>query len=287
MWNMAAKGECNMKDNRGVTLVELLVAFVVGSLVLVALGYLLMTGLRLSGRNNAHVEVQSEAQTTMNLILDNVMEAGGICMINPAAGSNTQCALLGDLVVEESSGSYDVWFKGNAVVTRINDPDADGEPARKMYLVAFPNDAFPSDSGKTGYAKLISNVTKSEASEAERAGSAAKDALLVVDAYVRNTLSEDARTKWYLARYVTGCRMEVDRADTDYDKETVYYWNGSQEDNYYFKEPVTVKVVLNLEYDYGTGTVERTLEDSATIRNRLEKVYVDKNGTMFEYKRKK
>ena len=276
-----------MKDNRGVTLVELLVAFVVGSLVLVALGYLLMTGLRLSGRNNAHVEVQSEAQTTMNLILDNVMEAGGICMINPATGTNTQCALLGDLIVEESAGSYDVWFKGNAIVTRINDPDVDGNPSRKMYLVAFPNDGFPSDPGKSGYAKLISNAAKSGSSEAEKAGAAAKDALLVVDNYVRNALSEDARTKWYLARYITGCRMEIARADTDYDKETVYYWNGSQEDNYYFKEPVTVKVVLNLEYDYGTGTVERTLEDSATIRNRLEKVYVDKNGTMFEYKREK
>lgn len=275
-----------MKDNRGVTLVELLIAFVVGSLVLVALGYLLMTGLRLSGRNNAHVEVQSEAQTTMNLILDNVMEAGGICMINPASGDDTQCVLLGDLVVEETSGSYDVWFKGNAVVTRIDDPDSNGIPTRKMYLVAFPNDDFPSDSGKAGYAKLISNVTKSEASEAERAGAAAKDALVAVDDYV-NGLDEDARTKWYLARYITGCRMEVDRADTDYEKETIYYWNGSQEDIYYFKEPVTVKVVLDLEYDYGSGIVTRALEDSATIRNRLDKVYLDKDGTMLEYKRKK
>lgn len=276
-----------MIDNRGVTLVELLVAFVVGSLVLVALGYLLMTGLRLSGRNNAHVEVQSEAQTTMNLLLDNVMEAEGICIVNPGAGTSTRCVLLGDLVVEGTAGSYDVWFKGNAVITRISDLDTSGNPSRKMYLVAFPNDDFPSDSGKTGYAKLVSDATKSETSEAERAGAAAKDALLVVDDYVRNTLDEDARTKWYLARYITECRMEVARSDTDYDKETIYYWNGSQEDMYYFKEPITVKIALGLEYDYGSGTVTRTLEDSATIRNRLDKIYLDKNGTMFEYKRKK
>lgn len=275
-----------MRDNRGVTLVELLVAFVVGALVLLALGYLLMTGLRLSGRNSAHVEVQSEAQTTMNLILDNIMEAEGVCMVNPADGTDTQCVLLGDIAVEENSGSYNVWFKGNAVVTRIDDPDSSGNPSRKMYLVAFPNEDMPSDAGKAGYAKLISNVTKTEASEAGRAGAAVKDALLLVDNYV-NGLDEDDRTKWYLARYITGCRMEVERANTDYYKETVYYWNSTQEDVYYFKEPVTVKVTLDLEYDYGSGAVTRTLEDSASVRNRLNQVYLDKNGSMLEYKRRK
>lgn len=274
-----------MRDNRGVTLVELLVAFVVGSLVLLALGYLLLTGLRLSGRNNAHVEVQSEAQTTMNLILDNIMEASGVCIINPSAGTDTQCVLLGDIVVEEDSGSYSVWFKGNAVVTRIDDADSNGNPSRKMYLVAFPNEEMPSDDGKAGYTKLISNVTKSEASEAEREGAAVKDALLLVDDYV-NRLDEDDRTKWYLARYITGCRIEMERADTDYYKETVYYWNSTQEDIYYFNEPVTVKVTLNLEYDYGSGTVPRSLVDSATVRNRLDQVYLEKNGSMIAYKRK-
>lgn len=276
-----------MKDNRGVSLVELLVAFMVGSLVLVALGYLLLTGMKISGRNNAHVEVQSEAQTTMNLILDNIMEAGGICISNPAAGTDTECALLGDLIVEESGGSYNVWFKGNAVVSCINDPDASGNPIRKMYLVGFPNDDYPSDAGKTGYAKLVSGAAKSEPSEAERAGSAAKDALSNVQNYVKNELSEDERTKWYLAQYITGCRIEVERMDTDYNMETTYYWNGSSENIYYFKEPVSVSVTLSLEYNYGSGSISREITDSATVRSRLEKVYVENGSGMMEYKRKK
>ena len=275
-----------MRDNRGVSLVELLVAFMVGSLVLVALGYLLLSGMKLSGRNNAHVEVQSEAQTTMNLILDNIMEAGGICIANPAPGADTECALLGDLVVEESSGSYNVWFKGNAVVTCIDDTDASGNPIRKMYLVGFPNDDHPSDGAKPGYAKLVSGASKSEPSEAERAGAAAKDALDTVQHYVKNELSEEERTKWYLAQYITGCRMEVERMSTDYFMETTYYWNGSTEDIYYFKEPVTVSVSLSLEYDYGSGSVTRELTDSATVRSRLSQVYVaDSGSSMVEYKR--
>ena len=61
-------------NNKGFSLVELLVALAVSSIVLTALGYMIITGLKLYGRNNAHVEVQSEAQTAMNLILDNIME---------------------------------------------------------------------------------------------------------------------------------------------------------------------------------------------------------------------
>ncbi len=275
-----------MRDNRGVSLVELLVAFMVGSLVLVALGYLLLSGMKLSGRNNAHVEVQSEAQTTMNLILDNIMEAGGICIANPAAGADTECVLLGDLVVEENSGSYNVWFKGNAVVTCIDDMDVNGNPIQKMYLVGFPNDDHPSDGAKPGYAKLVSGASKSEPSEAERAGAAAKDALDAVQHYVKNELSEEERTKWYLAQYITGCRIEVERIATDYFMETTYYWNSTTEDIYYFKEPVTVSVSLSLEYDYGSGSVTRELTDSATVRSRLQKVYVADSGSgMVEYKR--
>lgn len=276
-----------MKDNRGLTLVELLVAFAVSAIVLTALGYLLITGLKLYGRNNAHVEVQSEAQTTMNLIIDNIMEAEGICIVNPAAGADTECVLLGDLLVEENGSSYDVYFKGNAIVTDIDSIGENGRPIREMYLLSFPNDDFAQDSGKAGYCKLVSSISASGSSEAERKGSAAKCAWQTVRDYLINELNEEERTKWLLARYITGCRMEVERTDTDFYKETLYYWNGSAEDFYYYKEPVSIKVEIALEYDYGSGKITRTLSDSAAVRSRIDKLYVEKDAAMYEYGRKK
>lgn len=273
-----------MNNNKGFSLVELLVALAVSSLVLVGLGYLIITGLKLYGRNNAHVEVQSEAQTTMNLLIDNIMEAQGVCMMNPASGTNTDCVLLGDLLIEESAGSYHAFFKGNAVVTDIEGIGADGRPLEEMYLVAFPNDDFPEDAGKPGYARLVNNVSKSGDNAG---GEVALEASEKVLNYVRNELSEDDRLKWLLARYVTACRMEVDRIDADYYKETVYYWSGATEEICYYEEPVTINVALSFAYDYGNGSVTRTLSDSAAVRNRLEKVYIGKSGTIYEYNRKK
>ena len=39
--------------------------------------------------------------------------------------------------------------------------------------------------------------------------------------------------------------------------------------------------------DMNVSKLQEIVEDSATIRNRLDKVYLEKNGTMLEYKRKK
>lgn len=278
-----------MKDNRGLSLVELLVAFAVGSIVIAALGYLIILGLRMSGRNNAHAEVQNEAQTTMNLILDSIMESQGICVVNPAPGSDTECVLLGDLMIEEDGSSYDAYFRGNAIVTDIDTIGADGNPIRRMYLVSFPNDNFGPDASKPGYAKLLDNVSKSAASLAEERGAVALDAWTAVRDYTLG-LSEADRTIWLLARCITGCRIEVERfggTDSDYYTETEHYFNGSSETYYYYEAPVTLRVTLDLEYDYGSGQVTRNLEDSAAIRSRLDQVYVGTGGTVCEYRMKK
>lgn len=278
-----------MRDNRGLSLVELLVALAVGSIVITALGFLLIMGLRMYGRNAAHTEVQNEAQTTMNLIIDTIMESQGICIVNPATGVDTECVLLGDLLVEESGSSYDVYFRGNAIVTDINNIGADGEAIRRMYLVSFPNDDYGSDAAMPGYAKLLNNVSKSAASEAEEKGAVALDAWALVRDYTLG-LGEDDKTIWLLARYITGCQIEVDRyegADSDYYVETEYYWNGSSESHYYYEDPITLNITIDLEYDYGSGQVTRTLEDSAAVRSRLDKVYVGKGAVMYEYGLKK
>lgn len=270
------------ENNKGFSLVELLVALAVSSIVLTALGYMIITGLKLYGRNNAHVEVQSEAQTAMNLILDNIMESKGVCIVNPPSGNSTDCVLLGDLIIEENMGNYDVYFAGNAIVTDLDEVGDDGCPIKEMYLVSFPNTDYPDSTEHSGYAKLISGCALGEKEEGEAANQARTETLN----YVRNVDVKN-RTKWLLARYITGCRIEVDDIDQNYYEETDYYENGETEVNYYYKEPVKIDVEISLEYDYGSGKISKTLSDSAVIRNRMDRVYVGQNGSANEYKRKK
>lgn len=280
-----------MNDNRGLSLIELLIAFAISAVVLAGVGYLIMTGLKMSGRNNAHVEVQNEAQTTMNLIIDNIMETQGVCVPFTEVDKNTECVLLGDLVIEEAGTGYSVYFKGNAVVSDIDSVDAEGKPLREMYLVSFPNNDFTEDSGKPGYCKLINNVSKRGANEAERKGAVAGDALEKVRHYVKEELKPEDRIKWLLARYITGFRVDVERIDSDYYEETVQYMNGEEEVFYYYADPITLNVAIELEYDYQSGQVQRTLEDSAAVRSRLNEVYVEKKNAadikFYEFEREK
>lgn len=270
------------KDNKGFSLVELLVALAVSSIVLTALGYMIITGLKLYGRNNAHVEVQSEAQTAMNLILDNIMEARGICIVNPATGDNTDCILLGDIIVEDNMGNYDVYFAGNAIIADLDSLGGNGQPIKEMYLVSFPNTDYSDSTEHSGYAKLVSGFSPGEG----KMGEAVNQARIEVRDYVKNT-DIKSRTKWLLAHYITGCRIEADGIDRNYYEETVYYENGGAEVNYYYKEPVKIDVKISLEYDYGSGKITKALSDSAVIRNRIDNVYVGQNGSANEYKRKK
>ena len=109
-------------DNRGLSLVELLVAFAVSAIVLSGLAYLMINVLNIFGRTNVNVELQNESQTAMNLVIDNIMDAGGLCMIEtdhvpvPGDTGNTPaCVLLGKLTI--SDADYEsVSFVGDAVI---------------------------------------------------------------------------------------------------------------------------------------------------------------------------
>lgn len=283
-----------MRDDRGVSLVELLVAFAVSAIVITMLGGLLFFGLRLYGRNTAHTEVLNEAQTTMNLIVDTIMESQGICM-HSVSGIDIECVLLGDLQIKETGSGYDVFFKGKAIVTDIHRIGTDGKSVRRMYLVSFPNNDFRANAN--GYAKLLTGEATGGALDAEKRGTIAAEALNMVQTYTLN-LSEEEKTMWLLARYITGCSMKVDHyvgtdseyasdSDSAYYKETKSYKNGANESFYYYEEPVTVNISIALEYDYGSGRVTRNLENRATIRSRVDAVYIGDGTKMYEYVLKK
>lgn len=267
----------DMKNNKGFSLVELLLAFAISAIMLTGLTYLIFTVLGVSGRSNANIMVQNEAQTTLNLMVDQIMEAQGVCMKVPSAGSDTECILLGDLLIKEGVTGNTAYFRGMALVTEIEDEQ--GKPVKEAYLVEIPNDIMTAEAveGKN-YAKLaVSTVSREDA------------AALALSKVYDNVigLTGDERTKWLLAQHITQCRIELKR-DSDLYMETVYYDNGSTDSTYYFKEPFIVHITLSFEYDYGKGIIDRTIEDEVAVRSRIKNVFVDKGdgNDMVEYKRK-
>lgn len=266
-----------MEKNKGFSLVELLLAFAISSIILAGLSYVIFVVLGASGRSNANIIVQSEAQTTLNLIVDQVMEAQGICMEVPAAGSDTKCMLFGDLRIEPAGAAHEAYFNGMALVTQIE--DASGNPVKEAYLVEFPNDIL-SDT------KVFDDktYTKLATSTVSREDAAARSLSKVYEEVTK--LTGDAKKAWLLAQHLTECQIELKR-DSDLYMETVYYENAPSENTYYFTEPFTVHITLSFEYDYGRGVVDRTLEDDAAVRGRIKKtIFVNKGSGMIEYKRK-
>lgn len=278
-----------MKDNRGVTLVEMLVAFAVSAIVLTAVAAIIFSALKMFGRTNANVEIQSEAQTAMNLLTDNIMDASGICIQAPAVGTSTDCVLLDELVIKEAGGSFQASFGGSALVTDIDTLDAGGRPIREIYLVDFPNADYPVSytdaEGKT-YCELAAGAASPE--------TVAQAALAEVHNYIL-AMDRADRTMWLLSRHVTLCRIEPARtepAQTDFPEETVHYGDGSSEIIYYFREPLIFRVSLAYESSYGSRNAVGNLEDEVSVRSRMKTVFVNTGvdlGSgigMREYRRK-
>ena len=244
------------RDNRGTTLAELLVALAVSAVILTGITYMLVTSLRVSGKNNAGVEVQSEIQTTLNLIMDQIMEAEGICMrISP--GGDTKCILFGDTVVKKAGSNYTMHYKGKAFVA---DTGAGG--SGELYLAEFPNEAFPADG--EGYCEL--------GNASSELGCVQKSLDETVTYLASLTAKE--RLRWLLGRNVVSCQI---LPESVYGEKTVKV-NGVEQIRPLFEEPFTLTVKLKVESEYGDGTVEREVSDLASVRSRMEKVYLTKPG---------
>ena len=243
-------------DDRGLTLVELLLTFAISAIVLSGLAYMLVTSLKLSQRNTANVDVQSEVQTAMNLIIDHTMEAEGICLKIPAAGVNTDCVLLGETNIRKVGSEYVFYYKGNAIVADIT--SGSGE----LYLIEFPNETFPAEAD--GYCK-IENAMNELASVSE--------SIEKIKAYITN-LQKDKKVKWLMAQNITGFTITP---CSWYGEETIVD-NGVDVIKNLFTEPFTLKITLSAESDYGFGKTSRALNDKAAVRSRLHKIYVTKPG---------
>ncbi len=277
------------KDNKGFSLVELLVAIAVSSIVISGLSYIIFTTLKLYNNNNANAEIQNESQTVLNLVTDSIMEAQGICMKLPKSGEDTDCILLGDLVVVEDishSGQYAVLYYGAAIVfMKAEEDDGSGEvvPVREMYLVDVQDLGFDllvdEDSEYDQYCQLIDNCDSEE--------DAAAQSLEKVKEEVYE-MSAEEKLPWLMGRFVTGCIITPSEGMDALPMATVLHVNADPEDKYYFVEPYTLHIRLQFEYrQENSRAVTRVIEDDIAVRSRLKEIYVeDETRGMMKYSRR-
>lgn len=250
-------------DNRGLSLVELLVAFAVSAIVLSGLAYLMINVLNIFGRTNVNVELQNESQTAMNLVIDNIMDAGGLCMIEtdhvpvPGDTGNTPvCVLLGKLTINDADYES-VSFVGDAVIW---------DPAEEeMYLLTYQNVT-------EGAITASGAVSKSDA------------ALIAVEEIKKQVLnlSVEDRKPFLMARHVTS----FDLRPADYYQ---FPEPGSKPDPdqpglsktvYYYQSPIVLSLHMEFAMEYKAGReLTREMDDDISIRSRIPCIYLQRKGS--------
>jgi len=122
-------------DNKGVSLVELLVAIAIGAIVSGSIAALITISLRMYGKETADVEMQQEIQTTSNFIIDAIMESDSFIATN-----NSDTVILGKFIYDKSSSQLS--YTGYVFCT---ENVSESTTAGKMYMKKHTSKALSSD----------------------------------------------------------------------------------------------------------------------------------------------
>lgn len=245
-------------NNKGLSLVELLVAFAVSAVVLAGVSYLILNVMNIFARTNANVELQNESQTAMNLIVDNVMDANGICLIERADGnkpSDFDCVLLGELKVADN---FSACFTGEAVIWDVT--------KKKVYLRTYD--------GKTAQTSL--NISEGEASSESDCAVVALQK--VITAF--STMSEEERMAFLMSECVVDFSLKVaDYYEMPMPKEIT---DPNDPENkkkvFYYAYPLVLSLHMEFEREYKSGKppLTRSMDDDIYLRNGTGAVYIQR-----------
>lgn len=251
-------------NNKGLSLVELLVALAVSALVLTGLAYMLINVLNIFARTNANVELQNESQAALNLVIDNVMDANGLCMIeaDPAGiGSAPVCVLLGELSISDTDFNS-VSFVGDALIW---DPSTE-----EMYLSTYRNIT-------EGALTLSGATSRSEA--AVKAIEALQKQVLDLPAEDRLPYLMSRNVKEFDIRPASYYVFPPEEQKPDPDNP------GSLHTVYCFTSPMILDIQMKFELEYKPGKYyTRDIGEEIAIRNRMPYIYLQRaGGSMLKY----
>ncbi len=286
----------------GFSLVEVLVAIAVAAVLMLGIASLLFSSLRLYGRGNANAEIQNESQRVLNLTMESVMEAQGLCMRIPDPGANTVALLLGDFQIEQqASNTFVAFFRG--VVLGY------AAASQEMLLIDLEVTDFGTvaSGNYAGYCQLASGGSVEAAAAA---------ALVAVEDFIGD-MSADERLPWVMGQGVTGFSVRPALGPPGFEATAATEWvmrtpagltnTGDPEPplrqvtttfvnasipprvEYFYTEPLTLRVSLRLTNNtYNTSNtlpVTRDIMDDVAVRSRLKTIYVQDNAMgMQEYR---
>ena len=121
------------KDNKGFSLVELLVAITISAIVAGGIGYLLTTSLRMYNKDTVDVTLQQELQITLNQIVDYAMESETI--VADFDGNPPEYLALGTFDKTKLNAQI-IWQDGNKLYlkkTTVDDFCKSANPENKHY----------------------------------------------------------------------------------------------------------------------------------------------------------
>ena len=166
---------------------------------------------------------------------------------------NTDCVLFGKLYYDTMEAAW--MYDGVAMV-------ADTTVNHALYLVEFPNAGYPGDI-VPGYSKLSAHDSTN-----------VNEALEEIRDYVLS--EEDVQKAGLMANYVTKCYIYIEDEGRAFQMVTDAVTGLSQTR---YVQPFGLMIDLEFETTTGTGTVNRTAQDSAAVRNAIGDIYV--NGTKY------
>lgn len=231
------------KDNKGFSLVELLVAITISAIVAGGIGYLLTTSLRMYNKDTVDVSLQQELQITLNQIVDYAMESETI--VADFDGTYPDYLALGTFESASGTGVLDktklnaqiIWQDGN-----------------KLYLKKTTVDDFCLSSNPTD--ADFRKIDKSKIESLIPAAGASSDANL-------------------LAQYVTEFKVTGIGGIVEVKDES------GNVTGHAYENPLSI--ILELEFKKSVATADRNkkVEDTVSLRNKVTNdIYVNIPGQL-------
>lgn len=248
-----------MKSNKGFTLVELLVAITIASIVAGSIGALLTTSLRMYGKETTEISMQQEVTQAFNIIEDYIQEAQYI-ELGSVTEKKTRYVLLGTIgETTDDEGNTVDGFSGVLIVSDnivLENEFSGANPVKgSLYMKTYPSDSNPLGNVDTEVSSIL--------------GAADKNKYLLASNIQNFCIIPD--------NFASG-EMDSDLAV----KKGYSLWKDGSGD-YYYNNHITLKVLLTAAMQT-TGSVEKkTINESVTIRNDLSRDIIISGNTYKKY----